>query len=190
MGKYDKIASDTNVADLTDAHVETYVKFIMEKENILYEPQLIEKAIQSLEINTYQPSRVSRNTVLLQIFNLLEGIWYSGLRCNNSEPTVTLLMQHLYVTNLKAKMHNLLDLNNSLKRDARKFIAKLTSEAVHCQVYSLCRRHCRARTDGKRQAEYKHPLCLWKPRREKRIHDNMLDYTDCPKDEKQKLLDE
>lgn len=83
------------------------------------------------------------DTVLLQIlfFNCLNGAGYSRFTSGSLEQTITLLMSHLYPTNLKAEIHKRPNMNKPLRKDIRKFIAKLTPESVQCQAYSVRKQH-------------------------------------------------
>lgn len=103
MGKFGKIAPDTDAADLTDGHVETHIRSIIEKQSKPYERHLIEKEIQNLKLLTRISDPKPRVTQdCSEFFNCLYEIGYSRFISDNPEQNVILLVRHMHFTNLIA----------------------------------------------------------------------------------------
>lgn len=126
MGKFDMIAPDTYAENLTDDQIENFVKAIIEKKNILYDPTVIEKALKGLRMLMYISDADARVTKFCSDF-------FNRLNAKNPEQTVKLMMQYVYRAKLKENMQKCIELNKPIRKDVKKFIARLSVEAASCQ---------------------------------------------------------
>ena len=68
MGNFDKIAPDTEADKLTDEQIEEFIKAIIEKTDVLYDPMVIEKALKGLRMPMFINDADAGYPVLLRIF--------------------------------------------------------------------------------------------------------------------------
>lgn len=107
-------------------------------------------------------------------------------------------MKKVFRLSLNDEMEKFLAMNKPLRKDVRKFIAKLTSEAANCQAYSTRKQHLGVSGKGDRELDAvvgpipdgkNIPLCLWKPHSDKGLRHLLSLCRECPKDEKDKLFE-
>lgn len=115
MGKFDKNASNTDVNKLTDDHIEQFVKSIIEKMDVLYDPAVIDKALKGLRMPMHVNDSDAWVTQFCSEFsNRLNAVGYGKFGTENTEQTVKLMMQNIYPTTLKEGMQKCIDLNKPI----------------------------------------------------------------------------
>lgn len=81
MGKFESIAPNAEPADLTSENIEAFIFSIVNKENVLYDHNIIFKALQGLRISMHVNDAEARVTLYCsQFFNRLNGIGYGKFR--------------------------------------------------------------------------------------------------------------
>ncbi len=70
-----------------------------------------------------------------ECFERLEGIGCGQFREDNPEKTIKLLLQRVRPHRLGTEMKKILEFDESIRKNVRKFISKLSTEAINCQSY-------------------------------------------------------
>lgn len=93
MGKFDALAPDTEADKLTDDHIEKCIKSIIEKEDVLYDPNVIDKALKGLRMPININDAEARVTQFCSaFFNRLNAVGYGKFRTENPEQIVKLMI--------------------------------------------------------------------------------------------------
>lgn len=99
MGKFDKLAPDTETDTLSDDHVDKFVKSIIEEKDELFDPTVIDKALKGLRMPMNINDAEARVTQFCsEFFNRLNAVGYGKFRTENPEQTVKLMRQSVYPT--------------------------------------------------------------------------------------------
>lgn len=130
----DELASDTEAKNLTDGHIEQFAKYIIEKEGVICNYTVLEKALKFLRRRmNINNADVRITQFCCEFFNRLNAVGYEKFRKENPKQTVKLTMKYVYPTKSKEKMQKYTDLNKPIRKNVKNFIAQLSIEATNCQ---------------------------------------------------------
>ena len=214
MGKFDSIAADASSAkDLTDAHIEMYIKSLVSRpSNADFDPSIIEKALEGFSMPTYIANADARIThYCADFFERLESVGCGDFREENPKKAISLLLGHLQPAVLKREMRRRLSYDEVLEKNLKKFIKVLSREAINCQIYGVESKESTRKPSnskpgngkgfskeietGKRKAKpdtisKEAPLCLWEHHNKKGIRHYLRNCKECPKEIKDRLFEE
>lgn len=89
MGKFDMIAQNIEVEKLIDGHNETFVKAIVEKTYVLYEPTVSIKSLNRLWLPmSINGANARAAQFFFEFFNRLNEVGHGKFRTKNPEQTV------------------------------------------------------------------------------------------------------
>ncbi len=137
MGKFDEIAKDaTNVADLTDTHIETYVKALVTRpDTASFNPTIIKSALVGFAMPKIVDADDRITTYWADFFERLEGVGCSSFTENNPKKAGRLLVSHLELPALKNETRKRLEYDEALQTSVKIFIKALIQEGINCQTY-------------------------------------------------------
>lgn len=201
MGKFDTIAPKATTDTLNDTQIETYLNSLLDHADKLYDPVLIDKALQGLRMPMEVHDPNARITeYCAEVFKRLDGIGYPKFKSDNPKQTVELLMRRIYPHPLKTEMTKILSVNEQLKKDVKQFINKLCAEATNCQSYTKYETRsaqgsssAASTTSDKKKTNSTPsdnlPLCLWPKHRAQGMRHFLKDCKECPKHTKDELFE-
>ena len=136
LGKFKSIAPDTAVSALTSAHIETWVKGMVRKDDMSYNRATIEKALSSLRVPMSIADPEARIMEYCNdFFTRLEWIGYEDFNTENPKKTVLLLQERLFPKTLKNVMQHALEYQEALQKDVVAYVQVLCAEARACEKY-------------------------------------------------------
>ena len=135
MEKLDRVLTNATIETLTNDHLEAYVLSVVNKEDKIFDPASIEKALQSLRMPLGISDPEARITQYCSsFFNKRDAIGYGSFKTANSKQTVDLLMQSVPPQALKIEKRKCMNMNDAIRNDLRQFMQKLTVGVCNCQA--------------------------------------------------------
>lgn len=155
------VAPNTWADKLTERHIEKFVKAIIMKRNVLYDPSVIGKALKGLRMTMHIRDVNAWITQFCSEFFYRAStrrVWKiqnQNFRTNDQIDDAV----HLSQQTQRKIWNKCIDLNKSIWKDVKKFIAQLSIEAASCQsntIQEKQKHHTRSKmTQGKIQKRRK-----------------------------------
>ena len=198
LGKFDDIAPNVAVIDLSSDHVKTFISGLVKKPSSGYDPRAIDGALRGLAMPSHIADPDARVLHFANsFFERLEAIGYRSFRDTNKEKTVALMCEHVTPPRLREVMQRKLEFDSDLKADVRGFVKSLCAEAASCQTYHVHDRHARTSRSPENTEKTKKtqkpkelkepPVCLLPAHKAKNIRHWLKDCPDCDEKTRKKL---
>lgn len=101
---------------------------------------VIEKALKGLRIRSHiNDCDAGITKFCSEDFNRLTAVGDGNSKTENLKQTVKQMMQTAYQIKLKEEMPKCIDLNKPMRKDIRKYIARLSVETANYQAYAIQR---------------------------------------------------
>ncbi len=106
MGRFDSIAPEVDVEELTEDHIKAFLESITRRtEQDGYNPVVIENALKGVRMPLNIEDPEAREFEFMHnIFSRLEGVGYGDFKKENPKVMIQLIQERLYPHTLKAEM--------------------------------------------------------------------------------------
>lgn len=136
MFRFDEIAPDVTVDNVSDDHIEKYIKSIIKPGAGDNEPALIRQALSMLSFPTSVSNESARITTYCgECFDQIEEVGYGKFREDNTKHTISLLLKNGQPGAIRWEMLERLKVEPEMEKNVRRFIKRLKPEAKACQAY-------------------------------------------------------
>lgn len=113
MGKCETIISNTEAINLIDTHIESFIKNIIKKEDLLYGPIVINNTLRGLQMTRRISHPNAQNTPYCpRLFNFRTSVGYENFCEENTKYTVAMLMKNVYPVTLEVDSQRYTSMNS------------------------------------------------------------------------------
>lgn len=136
MGEFEDIAPGVTAKTITEEQLSKFMFSLVRRSDEGYDPTVVNNALEGLKFPVnITDARARITSYCASFFELLEAVGYEDFRDDNPKQTINLLLQRVQPSALKQKMFQRVKYERALETSVPKFINKLKSEAIACQVY-------------------------------------------------------
>lgn len=136
MGEFETIAPNTEAKQLTDEHVEKFIRGLETTDESEVDPAGLKEALVGLIFPTKISDPSARIiTYCADVFERLEAVGYREFKTLNPKHTIRILLDNVRPVALKTAMEQSVKVEAGLDKNIRLFIKRLQEDARACQAF-------------------------------------------------------